>query len=192
MFQKAPTSQGRYTLGVSLTDMKIKIVLTIVLIICLFWAGLHFAEKKQKDIKDGWELKEKYKNNHDSIFLSDITLKYKDKRLTNIDSFPKIKLPDNSAYLLINLYDNTSWTVEFPSEEITFEAYQKEDELSDKFIKSKIHTIENSVVYKGRREWDRYITIFNKDTLSNINNIQTYFYNGLVQKIKIMFKKANP
>lgn len=170
--------------------MKTKIILTLILITVLFWAGFHFAEKKQKDQIENWEVKEKLKNNHDSILLSDLVITYKERRLTNVDSFPKVKHPDHSAVISINLYDNTSQTIELPTEKIVFKAYQNESEIIEKFPKSNIHIVDNLVNCKGRREWDRYITIFNRDTLSNINCIRTYFYNGQVQKINIMLKTA--
>lgn len=173
--------------------MKIQFILTIILLACGILAGVYFSEKKQKDGNENWDLKEKYTNNHDSIFLSDIIYTYKDKVVSNIDSLPKSELKNDTLFLVeIKVYDNVAWTIKLPKENIVFQAYQDENSYVDKFKKSAIHIYENPIAYRrAGRYWDRFMDIYNKDNLSSINRIRTYFYNGHLQKVIVMYKKAN-
>lgn len=173
--------------------MKIQIILTIILLACGIWTGVYFSEKKQKDGNEAWNLKEKYKNNHDSIFLSDLIFTYKDKKVSNIDSLPESELKNDSLFLVeINVYNNVAWTIILPKENIVFQAYQGKNSYVDKFKKSAIHIYENPITYRrSGRYWDSFMDIYNIDNLSSINGIRTYFYNGHLQKVIVMYKKAN-
>lgn len=195
--------------------MKIKIVLTVLLIAGCFWAGIHYAEKNQKDKHELYDLKEKYKNNYDSIYLSDLKVYYEDRpiQLTNsynnwvtifgryVDSslhsinFSKIAHKplrldriDSSAYTLssIYLYDDTSFKIKLLKENITIEAYQEYSDYADRFPKSYIHSRQPYISRRGGRT--KSFVICNKDTSSNIEAISLMFSHGQVMQLTILNK----
>ncbi|MBK8369542.1 MAG: hypothetical protein IPL10_19755 [Bacteroidetes bacterium] len=196
--------------------MKIKIVLTVLLIAGCFWAGIHYAEKRQKDKHELYDLKEKYKNNYDSIYLSDLQVYYEDRPIQLTDSYSNLMkvfgaCTDSSIYRLsfsminhmpltldkidsnsyslssIYLYDNTGFRINLAKENITIEAYQKYDDYANKYLKSYIHSKQPP---KSRRleTHMRSFVICNKDTLSNIEAISLMFSHGQVMQLTILNK----
>lgn len=182
--------------------MKIKIILTILLIIGFFWTMIHIGEKNQKAKHELYDLKEKYKNNYDSIYLSDLQVFYKEQPIalynsyanwvklfgrpkdssgntinfSKINSMPLIVDKQDSGYVLslIYLFDNANFKVKFPKENIWIEAYQDYYDYAQKFPKSYIHSKQP---YLGRRmdSHMRSITLYNRDTASQILAISIMF-----------------
>ena len=195
--------------------MKIKIVLTILLIAGCFWAWIHYAEKQQKNKHELYDLKEKYKNNYDSIYLSDLQVYFKDRQiqLTNsynnwvrifgryTDSslhtinFSKINHKplrldriDSSTYTLssIYLYDDTSFKIKLLKENITIDAYREYGDYADKYQKSYIHSRQP---YMGRGSGKtKSFIICNADTSSNIEAISLMFSHGQMMQLTILNK----
>jgi hypothetical protein len=195
--------------------MKIKIALTVLLIAGCFWAGIHYAEKRQNDKHELYDLKEKYKNNYDSIYLSDLQVYYEDRpiQLTNsynnwvtifgkyADSslhsinFSKIghkplRLDriDSSAYTLssIYLYDDTSFKIKLLKVNITIEAYQEYSDYADRYPKSYIHSRQPYISRRGGRT--KSFVICNTDTTSNIEAISLMFSYGQMMQLTILNK----
>ena len=193
--------------------MKIKIILTVLLIIGCFWAAIYFSEKKKNDLHN---LKEKYKNNYDSIYLSDLSVIYKEQNtsfintrenwikifgiprdssemhlnFSDIDSQPIIVRKDDSLYALsvINLYDNNSFRINLHKEKMIIEAYQVYSIYANKFPKSYIHSRQSHRVH--RRSYNVKTTlIYNKDVSSLIKAISLSFANGQIMQLTIIYNR---
>ena len=197
--------------------MKIKITLTVLLIIGCFWAAIHYSEKQQKDKHELYDLKEKYRNNFDSVYLSDLQVFYKDQAIKLIDTYDNwvkvfgkcidsslhslnfsninhkpllLHKTDSALYSLssLHLFDDTRFRVKFTKENLTIEAYQNYDDYADRYPKSYIHSRQP---YMGRRWGSRFrnMIIYNRDTLSTIEAISLMFSDGQMMQLTIVDKR---
>ena len=195
--------------------MKIKIILTILLIIGCFWAGIHFSEKRQNDKHELFDLKEKYKNNYDSIYLSDLDVYYEDRSIILTNSYNhwvkifgrctdsslyrinfskinhkplRVDRIDSSSYTLstIYLYDDTSFKIKLLKENMTIEAYQEYSDYADRYPKSYIHSKKPYIGRGGGRT--KSFVICNADTSSNIEAISLMFSYGQMMQLTILNK----
>lgn len=190
--------------------MKIKIILTILLIACCFWAAIHYAEKQQKDKHELYDLKEKYKNNYDSIYLSDLQIYYQGQPIklrASFENWEKVlgrytdsssntlnlsklrnkpllldKIDSLYALMCIYFYDDTAFRIKLPKENISIEAYQKYSDYANRYPKSYIHSRQS---YNGVRRSQniKSFIICNKDTLSDIEAISMLFCNGQIMQL---------
>ncbi len=195
--------------------MKIKIILTILLIITCFWAAIHYSEKQQKDKHDLYDLKEKYKNNYDSIYLSDLQVYCEDKPIQLTDSYHnwikifgrctdsssqwlnfskinhkplRLHRTDSSAFTLssIYLYDDTRFKIKLPKENLTIEAYQEYGDYADRYPKSYIHSRQPYIGRGGGKT--KSFVVCNSDTSSSIEAISLIFSFGQMMQLTILNK----
>ncbi|MFN7913450.1 MAG: hypothetical protein ACK5QC_16625 [Bacteroidota bacterium] len=168
--------------------MKIQIILTILLIGFALWAALHYGEKARLDRIADKELRDSLKNNHDSIYLSDIKYFHRDRQINNTDSLLIRRLgPNNVAEISLDLYDNKTWKISLPKEKMNFQAYQDEKTYFKKFKKSAIHLIENQSFSKFPG-WDWSLKIFNTDTSSRILALTLTFYRGQIKTVTTTYE----
>lgn len=162
-----------------------------------------------------YDLKEKYKNNYDSIYLSDLQVYCEDRPIQLTDSynnwakifgkctdsslqrlnFSKINHKslrldriDSSAFTLssIYLYDDTSFKIKLLKENITIEAYQEYADYADRYPKSYIHSRQAYIGRRGGRT--KSFVICNSDTSSNIEAISLMFSFGQMMQLTILNK----